>query len=212
MATAFVLPVLAALLRLSLWLCVAVLWLGPGTVTVTVSADLGVYSSSNAAFAGQDNTDLRPGTAPVLRAVATTASGPLAGTTDTIYATFIGDFSSSGPHPLGSFASGSVETVDVQLSRKIGQLQSVFLETTGTDGWVLSGLTCVLGGLSYRLAVTEMFLDKFSPSLAAETGNGYEPNSQRNLDASSTMELFVESSTQLFTSTGFSVDAVQGNR
>jgi hypothetical protein len=82
-----------------------------------------------------------------------TSHAYLAETNSTIYVIFVGDFATSGPHSLGSFPSrGSHRQLTMALSRRIGNLQGIYLENknyihggvTIVDGWLLRYLVCQL--------------------------------------------------------------------
>ena len=123
-----------------------------------------------------------------------TSSSSYSGTSDSIYATFIGDKATSGPHDLGSFSDGSTVTVDITLDKLVGNLNSVLLYTTGTDGWLLSESTCELDGRVYALQGRRQWLDSLDTALLKEYGDGFEPFAQedsRTLPASPTLLLSV---------------------
>lgn len=82
----------------------------------------------------------------------------LAGTTDIILATIIGDFSSSGPHGIGSFEVGSSATRDITLDRKVGKIQRLLFANNGTNGWLPSYVACDYYGESYEFDVPRHWL------------------------------------------------------
>lgn len=126
-----------------------------------------------------------------------TSSSSYSGTSDSIYASFIGDVATSESHDLGSFSDGSRVTVDITLDKLIGNLNSVLLYTTGTDGWLLSESTCQLDGRVYALRGKRQWLDTLDVTLLKEHGNGFEPFAQedsRTLPASPTLLLSVYNS------------------
>jgi hypothetical protein len=155
-----------------------------------VCSDLSYYRDTNAHFMGLDNLDLR--TAETIYVDVSTSTAYKAGTSDTIFATYIGEFSSSGPHNLGSFAAGSSVTVQNQLDRQIGKLKSIILSNKGYDGWLLAKLSCRINSVRYELTAQVQWLDSFDPAQYEQTGNGFEPESQDpTLSAASTMALDV---------------------
>jgi hypothetical protein len=157
-----------------------------------VLADLFDYTDTNAPFIGDANLNLL--LVPSAVSTIITANKYLAGTTDQIYATFVGDFSSSGPHNLGPFLEGSTTEVTTKLSRVIGNLQSIMLQKNGTDGWLLSNFRTTINEVRYELTNPIQWLDNFDPSSFALYGNGYEPNATDDLAASGTMQLTVNAS------------------
>ena len=100
--------------------------------------DIGVYDDTNANSLPYDNLSNHP--APAVEINLRTSNSYLAGTTDTVYATFVGDFSVSGPHALGSFAQSEHSDLTIQLDRIIGELQSIILHKDGSDGYLLSSM------------------------------------------------------------------------
>ena len=123
-----------------------------------------------------------------------TSSSSYSGTSDSIYATFIGDFATSGPHNIGSFDRGSRVTLDVTLDKVVGVLQSIRLFTNGTDGWLLAESSCELDGRIYTLEGPRQWLDGLDITLIDEHGDGNEPFAQedtQNLPSSPTLILSV---------------------
>lgn len=132
-----------------------------------------------------------------------TSSTPYSGTSDSIFITFIGDFATSGPHVLGSFGDGSKVSVDITLDKLVGNLKSVLLHTSGTDGWLLSESTCEMSGRVYSLRGPRQWLDSLDTGLLKEYGNGFEPFAQedaKTLPASPTLMLSVFNSWRSLTS------------
>lgn len=167
-------------------------------------ADEGFYVDTNAVNDNSDNSLTTP--IPTIEMEIITSNAYLAGTNDTVYATFIGDFSTSGPHSIGSFQTGSSVIRTVPLQRVIGNLQSVLMQKDGYDGWLIADLECRLKNVKYHLTrPSRQWLANLNSNTEALYGNGYEPNAQENLSdlpASSTLLLDVASSVNLFTAAG----------
>ena len=105
-----------------------------------------------------------------------------AGTFDEILATFVGDFSVSGPHSLGSkYTDGSyvIKTLNIT---KIGILKQINFEKRGTDGWILAFLSCRVNDIAYIMNVPNLWLDNFDSRNYTLYGNGYEPDAHQTLN------------------------------
>lgn len=124
-----------------------------------------------------------------------TSSSQDAETMNEIMATFIGDFSESGPHSLGEFSSpGSVQNRTVVFDRVIGQIREVLLSNRGTDGWLMADFKATMGDQIYLFEWQRQWLDTIDPLLLDLYGNGYEPFAQESLEqlpAKSTLLLTV---------------------
>ena len=72
-------------------------------MNVLVTADLGTYSDTNSEILGDINLNLA--SFPTIYCELLTSSSYLGGTLDSIYITFIGTFSNSGPHKIGDHFS-----------------------------------------------------------------------------------------------------------
>lgn len=167
-----------------------------------VLGDMGDYYETDATIAGHDYLNSYE-VFTAYTEVATSQSY-LSGTTDDVYATFVGEFSSSGPHLFGSFATGSIAELTTVLSRPIGELQSILFQKNGTDGWLLFNLRCRINTRKYELSGPAQWLDNFDQATYDETGNGYEPDSVLDLDdlpASGKMEYTVTTAYFDFSST-----------
>mmetsp|Transcript_7246 Transcript_7246/g.10783 ORF Transcript_7246/g.10783 Transcript_7246/m.10783 type:complete len:182 (+) Transcript_7246:144-689(+) len=103
-----------------------------------------------------------------------------AGTQDTIYALFTGDFASSGPYSIGSFEDGSQEVVRIPLDKVIGKLTHILLYTNGTDGWLMSDFKCIIDSSLYEFSWQRQWLDTLDPTLLELYGNGHEPYAQES--------------------------------
>lgn len=154
-----------------------------------IYADLYDYSNTVAHFAG--DAYLNTLYVPKVYTEFKTSRSYMATTDDHVYITFVGDFSSSGPHNVGSFQIGQTQEVTTQLDRVIGDLRSVVFQKNGTDGWLLGSMRCRINLKHYEFESPTQWLDNFDPDTFAEHGNGYEPLAQSNLPASSQMQLLV---------------------
>lgn len=125
-----------------------------------------------------------------------------ADTAGQVYITYLGKFSNSGPHLIGSFARGSTKTLDVQLDRKIGELHTITLETSSTDNWLVSTVYCQIGAVRYEFTGPDMWLDAWNPVDEAMFGNGFSPNAQVNLPSTSRMEIKVSNQVYVYSPTG----------
>lgn len=134
-----------------------------------------------------------------------TSNTYLAGTIDTLYFTFIGDFAVSGPHSVTGPSTGSIAIASPVLSRKIGTLQKIHIEKSGTDAWLLSSLSCTMNGVMYLMNVPLLWLDNFDPQSQKLYGNAFEPGSQQTLQdlpAISVLELTVSKMVTVFSKVG----------
>lgn len=172
-------------------------------------ADMGTYTK-NAVDIPAEHIDLS--LKPSISCQIGTRQGDLAGTTDEVFMVFIGAFADSGPHSIcnsviqntdGCAYEKEVPWTHMELHRQIGQLQSIQFQKNGTDGWILNKIFCKLLGKYYSFEPEERWLDNYSPEVAADNdGNGYEPEQQVQLEAHPSMEVYVSSITQRYTSTG----------
>lgn len=168
-------------------------------------ADIGVYDDTSAESVPNENLSNHP--LPSVEINLRTSNSYLAGTTDTIYATFVGDFSVSGPHSLGSFAQSDHSDVTVQLDRIIGELQSVILHKDGADGYLLSNMRVRMKDKMYEMTGPRQWLDNLDTTTEAlyPDSEGYEPNvheSMSDVPAATALTLTVENVFGLYDSTG----------
>jgi len=92
----------------------------------------------------------------------TTASVADAGTVGEVFITYVGVFSNSGPHLLGSpndLVEGTTSTTEIQLSRKIGNLKSIVLETSSTDCWLMDSINVDMYRIRYEIAGPNTWLE-----------------------------------------------------
>lgn len=174
-------------------------------VVTIVLSDQRFYANSNAAFVADSNTNLvEP---PQVENEIRTSNIYNAETSDSIRITYVGTFSNSGPHVLGSFARGSTRQVDIDLDRKIGDLKKVILESSGTDGWLMTTLYCQIGRVRYELRAPAVWLEAVDPTSEARYEDPFSPDAQRSLPSTSRMELPVVGQYYIYSSTGIAPSA-----
>ena len=133
------------------------------------STDQSYYSDTGAI---QLNQDFLISAYPVVSLTIRTSNSYLAGTVNNIIATFVGEFSSSGTHSLGSFGTGSTVEVNVTLNRNIGRIQSLILANNQTDGWLPLYIQCVHDDNMYEFGVQKQWIS------TQMTEQLVEPNTQ----------------------------------
>jgi len=169
-------------------------------LTPFVWSDKGYYENSDAAFAANSNVNLL--SPPTVRNEIVTSNVYDSGTADDVKITYVGTFSSSGPHSLGSFVRASTRTVDIPLDRKIGEIVNVVIESGGTDSWLLAGLRCEMLGVRYELKDPQMWLETMDPIAEALYDNAFSPDAQIDLQSSSKLILPVVDQYYVYTETG----------
>lgn len=169
-------------------------------IVETIFCDEGFYINSDAAFsAGVEVNLLHP---PNVKNEIITSNVNDAGTTDNIKVTYIGSFANSGPHSLGSFIRGTTSTVDIQLTRKIGDLRKIVLENNGVDNWLLSAVYCTIGNVRYELYGTKVWLESMDPTSEALYEDAFSPNAQVTLPSASRIEIEVSNQMHVYSVTG----------
>lgn len=124
-------------------------------------SDEGYYVNSIAAFDADAIVNLlHP---PSVMNEVTTASTADAGTSGEIFITYVGTFSNSGPHSLGSFLEGAVDTIEIQLTRKIGELTAIVLETSSTDCWLMDSINVDMDMVRYQVYAPNTWLEAIDP-------------------------------------------------
>ena len=131
-----------------------------------------------------------------------------AGTTDSITATFVGDFSSSDPISLGSFPSaGMAYSRSFPLQREIGTLKGVWLENTGYDSVLFAQFRCRIQSGNYELQTSRTWLETWDPSIVDGNNNdGFSPDSDIVLPSSSTLYFPVQSEYFEYTPQGINMN------
>jgi hypothetical protein len=169
-----------------------------------VSGDQGFYINSNAAFSAGSETNLV--SAPIVRNEILTSNIYDAETADNILITYVGEFSNSGPHSLGSFQRGSTKLLDIQLARKIGKLRGIVLENSGTDSWLMSTIFCHIGQIRYELSGPRVWLEAMDPLSEQLHEDPFSPDAQTRLPSSSHQELAVKDQYYVYDITGIVQD------
>ena len=143
-----------------------------------------------------------------------TSRALLAETTDVVYATFLGTFAVSGPHPINPHGGPSLDRgtrvrLNVALDRQIGELKSIYLEKLSgdTDGWLLEEMRCRIDDVSYELQGKRQWLDSRLSDAEILSNDGYvndgfEPNQQEDIPMLPTLKWDAVQKTKLFSSTG----------
>jgi hypothetical protein len=141
------------------------------------------YDDTNAESVGTENLSNHP--LQTLEIDLRTSHTYLAGTNDTVYITFVGDFSVSGPHDLAqNFTAGQISNIQVPLDRRIGELKNVLLHKDGTDGYLWSSMRVRIKDVIYEMTGPRQWLDNQDATTEAlyPDSNGFEPNSQQTTD------------------------------
>lgn len=132
------------------------------------------------------------------RLLITTSRTSYSGTDDNIYATFIGDFATSGPYSIGTFEEGGEVMRNIPLQHLIGDLQAIHLYNNGTDGWLMTDFKCFIDSHVYEFEWERQWLDTIDPVLLELYGNGYEPQAQAHyVPALSTQTILTTTKTLL---------------
>ena len=172
---------------------------------ITSWADQFVYTDTNAGEQVYENLLQVP--LPVAVLHVRTSNTYLAGTTDQLLLTFKGDFSVSGPHAVGPFATGDKSDVSVTLDRVIGNLQSILLHKDGADSYLLGELRCRIGNKQFEMTGPRQWLDKLDAATEAAypASRGFEALAQEgedSLPAASTLTLTVQNEQYYYTTIG----------
>lgn len=138
-------------------------------LSVHIFADQHVYGDTSAI---KQNQFLLISNNPVINFNIRTSNVYLAGTNDTVSATIVGEFASSGPHDLGSFEVGSANDVLVELDRNVGKLRKLIFANNGTDGWLPMYVQCVHDNEWYEFNVPRQWIS------TQPTEELIEPNTQ----------------------------------
>eukprot|EP00598_Pedospumella_elongata_P013179 CAMPEP_0185000960 /NCGR_PEP_ID=MMETSP1098-20130426/69724_1 /TAXON_ID=89044 /ORGANISM="Spumella elongata, Strain CCAP 955/1" /LENGTH=178 /DNA_ID=CAMNT_0027528207 /DNA_START=21 /DNA_END=557 /DNA_ORIENTATION=+ len=161
--------------------------------------DMGYYVDSNAAFDANENVNLLY--PPSVINEITTASVADAGTAGEVFITYVGVFSNSGPHLLGSpvnLVEGTTSITEIQLSRKIGNLKSIVLETSSTDCWLMDSINVDMYRIRYEIAGPNTWLE----AVNATTGTYNTARSQVSLPSARYLELAVTTQYDLVSASG----------
>lgn len=171
---------------------------------VLTVADEAFYQLSDAAFHSDVQLDLAPADLPIVKMNLLVSNDAHAATTHPLFGTFIGSFSSSGPHNLGVLSVvGQTYEPSVQLEREVGELRGIQLEVQGPDSLLLSTASVLIGSTVFELAVAEQWVEVWDPAVAlANGGDGFSPDASSSLPSSSTLLLPVSDSYLFYSSTG----------
>lgn len=163
-------------------------------------SDQSDYSDTNAVTNNEGNIDISDPVRVKLSII--TSHTYLAGTTDVIQASFVGDFSSSGPHNIANnFVQGKKATITLTISRTIGKLKEIVFYNYGHDGWLPADVSCQINNQLYILSSHQQWVDSLDPILFKTSENGYE-NDQYLLPAASSIHLNVLESIQMYSLNG----------
>ena len=126
--------------------------------------------------------------------------------TDLIEATFHGELSTSGPHPLGPYLTrGETMKQNITLDRYVGPLKYIQLQNRGHDGWLPSRISCIYDRYLYNFNFPKTWLNSFDYDSFLEERNGYEPRVQQNeveVNSAEVMVLEIRNSVKLNSLTG----------
>lgn len=162
-------------------------------LVILTSCDEKVYIDSSAAYFGNENIDLH--SAPIVHSTLHISNDQYASSSDSIYVTFIGRFSNSGPHLYGAFARvGERYEFTTQLDREIGDLQALYLENQGHDGVLISDIQCRIKEKVFEIDVKPIWIERYDSTSEESDGNGNSPEADIDLPSSSTVMFPVKSS------------------
>lgn len=182
-------------------LLISLLGLVYNCLILPIQSDEKFYRDSNAAYL--EYAEINLSTAPTAHVSVLLANDRYSGSTHPLYGTFVGKFSSSGPHNLGIFPTpGSSYQTDILLERKIGEVVGLWIENQNNDSLLFTEIKVRILDLIYEFEVPNMWIQKLDPTLEATTGDGYSPNSDLRLNSSSTYYLTPKSTYQYFDYTG----------
>jgi hypothetical protein len=168
----------------------------------SVSADLGYYKDTNAAYIG--NIHLGFDVNKIVQMNIVVSGNGYAGSTDTIYVTFVGDFASTLPTPIGPFNTpGANVNIQVPLEREIGEFKGIWIENPGYDSLLLNHIRCRIGSNVHEIPFPQTWLETFNPSIINKNNqDGFSPEADIDLPSSSTLYLPVQSTYLFYTSVG----------
>lgn len=171
-----------------------------------IYADQGFYVYSDASYTSNEEKDLRD--IPVAENIIKTSNIYEAGTTNSIYIMYIGTFSTSGPHLLGSFNTGTIITINIELQRGIGELVKIVLQNNHNDGWLFSAFKIQMNQIQYEFDIIQPYqwLQRYDSLNEKLYEDGYSPNAQVYYKSTSNMELYVKNKYFIYTSTGLLQD------
>ena len=168
--------------------------------TKAIHADEGYYVDTNAAYEGNAEVDLRM--PPVAIFESTTSAMQLSDTLSTTYISFIGTFSSSGPHPLQPFALAEMSSISITLTRVIGDLKGIFIENDSTDRWLPISFRVHIGSLKYQFKPSIQWIGRIDPQTVSLYTSNIDPYNPNPLPCSTTLHLKVLDSFFDYSETG----------
>lgn len=160
-------------------------------VFLFVECDEGIYSNTIGAADGTVYRDLQ--FIKTIHMTVVIDGNPYSGSNNAISATFIGDFSSSGPTSLGPFTNpNKTYSISFPLDREIGQLVGIWVENSGYDSVLFSDIKCQIRELNYQIQIPRIWLETWNPSLITDDNDdGFSPDAGIHLNSSSTLYLSV---------------------
>lgn len=166
------------------------------------NADLGYYKDTNGANIGNINIGLDVKKIAQMNIVV--SGNNYAGSNDIVYVTFVGDFASAGPTPIGPFNNpGATVDISVQLEREIGEFKGIWVENPGYDSLLLNHIRCRIGSNVHEIPFPQTWLETFNPSIINNLNqDGFSPEADIDLPSSSTLFLPVQSTYLYYTSVG----------
>ena len=122
-----------------------------------------------------------------------TSKREFAASVGAVQITFYGTRGTSDTHLLQEgFVSGATDVVDIQLTREIGALEKVKLQTNSSDGWLMADLTADIGPTTYYFESTNKFLDYPDSALADRRWDGGARGTRFASDPYGTLEELYE--------------------
>jgi hypothetical protein len=96
-----------------------------------------------------------------------TSKREFAETLGSIFITFYGKRATSEKFLLKKgFNAGALDTIDLHMTREIGELEQVKIQTNSTDGWLFASIWLDIGPRTYFLESSSFFLDMPNNDLA----------------------------------------------
>lgn len=165
-----------------------------------IYADMGYYQNTEAiSFSHASINLLNPVDAYVTVIL---SSNQFAASDYPIYISFIGSFSTSGPHLFTeAFSSpGATYNSVIRLEREIGNLQKVYLENKYNDSVLIELISVRIKKTLYHFTIDEnKWLQTFSREIAlVNNGDGFSPDADIKLNSSPTLLFYVEKTSSYY--------------
>jgi hypothetical protein len=110
-----------------------------------------------------------------------------------VFITFLGDRATSDTTLLQTgFIEGATDSKLVDISRDIGKLQKVKLQTNSSDGWLLASIWIGIGTTSYFFEPPSIFLDYPNSDLADRYWTGGADGSSFSAPPVGTLDMLFE--------------------